>query len=66
MNENLLLQNLNTYGKIDEQPPTISQEVAERLAAHHLALAQLYRSIAGIKPIATDAHQKRMRQAANR
>lgn len=66
MNQNILLQNLNNYGKIDEQPPTISQEVAERLATHHLALAQLYRSIAGIKPIATDSHQKRMRQAANR
>jgi hypothetical protein len=66
MNQNILLQNLNVCGKIDEQPQTISPEVAERLAAHHLALAQLYRSIAGIKPIATDAHQKRMRQTANR
>lgn len=63
MNENSLLQNLNSCVKIHEQPQSITPEVAKRLADHHLALAQLYRSMAGIKSLPTDSHQKRMRQA---
>ncbi len=41
----------------------LTPEIAKRLADHHLALAQLYRSIAGIKPVPTDAHQKSLKQA---
>ena len=46
---------------VEAQP--LTPEIAKRLADHHLALAQLYRSIAGIKPLPTDAHQKQVRQA---
>ena len=63
MNENLLLSNSEKRVMIDMEPQQISPELAKQLAVHHLALAQLYRSIAGIKPIATESHQKRMRQA---
>jgi hypothetical protein len=63
MNENLLLQNLNNHATITVEAQPITPEVAERLACHYLALAQLYRSIAGIKPLPTDSHQKRIRQA---
>lgn len=41
----------------------ITPEIADRLARHYLALAQLYRSIAGTQPVPTNAHQKRMKQA---
>lgn len=66
MNENLLLtksRNLATINVAQTEAQPVTPEVAERLAVHYLALAQLYRSIAGIKPIATESHQKRMRQA---
>lgn len=63
MSENSLLQNLNNYATINADPHRITPEVAKRLADHHLALAQLYRSMAGIKSLPTDSHQKRLRQA---
>jgi hypothetical protein len=67
MNENLLLTKSRNPATINVAPievqHPITPEVADRLARHYLALAQLYRSIAGTEPVPTNAHQKRMKQA---
>jgi len=42
------------------------KELAKQLAAHHLALAQVYRRIAGEQPILTGSQQRKQAARVNR
>lgn len=45
---------------------TLTPEYAKRLADLHLALAQLYREIAGLEPVSTAANQRKLARKGNR
>lgn len=71
MNNNGQLQNVDNLLTIEENSSTIivittpDISVAQRLADHHLALAQLYRQMAGMKPIMTGMQMRKMVAKAN-
>jgi hypothetical protein len=72
MNNNGQLQNIDNLLTIEENIDTIvvittpDILVAQRLADHHLALAQVYRQMAGMAPILTGSKARRMVAQAGR
>lgn len=55
---NTLVSEMNP--EADEILPPLTREEAKRLADLHLALAQEYRKLAGIHPVPTGRHQRKV------
>ncbi len=62
MNENAPLQNMDNMLTSNDCAwvMTTDKRVARRLSDHHLALAQIYRELAGLHPIPTGMQQRKM------
>jgi hypothetical protein len=64
-NEKTLLQSANNHVNINVIS-IADKQLAKRLADHYLALAQVYRQMAGEKPIPTGMQQRKAAANANK